>query len=301
MSILVVGSVALDSVKTPYGEKIEALGGSATFFSLSASYFAPVNIVAVIGEDFPKQHLEFLRKRKNIDISGIEIKNGGKTFRWKASYEADINNPQTLDTQLNVFGEFNPVIPDRYKDSKYLFLANIDPDLQHNILSQIKRPRIIACDSMNYWIKTKRQSLERLLKKVDIFFVNDSEARLLAEKDNLLKAAKHIITLGPEIVVVKKGEHGVLFVSRNSSFIVPAYLLEEVIDPTGAGDTFAGGFMGYIASQAKFNDSAYRKAVVYGTVMASFNVESFSVGKLAALKKDLIEKRLKEFIKLTRF
>lgn len=301
MPILVVGSVALDSVKTGFGEKVDALGGSATFFSLSASYFAPVRIVAVVGEDFPKQHIQFLKSRKNIDISGLEVKATGKTFRWKASYEADINNPQTLETHLNVFGKFNPVIPDKYKDSKYLFLANINPDLQHNILTQIKRPRVIACDSMNYWIKNKKQSLERLLKKVDIFFVNDSEARMLTEHDNLLKAARHIISMGPKIVVVKKGEHGVLFVSKSSAFIAPAYLLEEVVDPTGAGDTFAGGFMGYLAGCGRLNDSAYKKAVAYGTVMASFNVESFSIDKLAVLKRILIEKRYREFVKLTRF
>lgn len=301
MPILVVGSVALDSVKTPYGEKIEALGGSATFFSLSASYFSPVNVVAVIGEDFPKQHLALLKKRKNIDFSGLEVKKGGKTFRWKASYEADINNPKTLDTQLNVFGEFYPVIPDKYKNSRYLFLANIDPDLQHNILTQIKRPKVIACDSMNYWIRTKKQSLERLLKKVDIFFVNDNEVKMLTGCDNLFKAAKDAMNMGPKIVVVKKGEHGVLFVSKNSSFIVPAYLLDEVIDPTGAGDTFAGGFIGYIASRAELNNSVYKKAVVYGTVMASFNVESFSVDKLASLNKEQIQKRYRKFVKLTRF
>ena len=300
MPILVVGSVALDSVKTRSREKLDALGGSATFFSLSASYFSLVNVVAVVGEDFPGRHIRFFKKRKNIDISGLEVKKG-KTFRWKASYECDINNPETLDTELNVFAEFDPLIPEKYKNSKFLFLANIDPDLQYSILRQLPRPRLIACDSMNYWIKTKRQSLERLLKKADIYFVNDSEARMLAECDNLLKAARRIITIGPKVVVVKKGEHGVLFVSKGSSFIVPAYLLEEVVDPTGAGDTFAGGFMGYIATQAKLDDSAYRKAVVYGTVMASFNVESFSADKLASLKKADIQKRYREFVKLTKF
>jgi len=301
MPILVVGSVALDSIKTGLSEKIDALGGSATFFSLSASYFSPVNIVAVVGEDFPSQYLSFLKKIKNIDLSGLKIKKGGKTFRWKASYQQDINNPQTLDTQLNVFGEFNPVIPEKYKKSKFLFLANIDPDLQHNILTQLPRPEIIACDSMNYWIKTKRQALLQLLKKVDIYFVNDSEARMLAETDNLLKAARHILDMGPEVVIIKKGEHGVLYMSKTASFIAPAYLLEEVVDPTGAGDTFAGGFMGYIASANKLNDDIFKKAVVYGTIMASFNVESFSIDKLAGLRKEQIQKRYREFVKLTKF
>lgn len=301
MSILVVGSVALDSVKTSLGEKIDALGGSATFFSLSASYFSPINIVAVVGEDFPQKYLTFLKSRKNIDTSGLEIKKGS-TFRWKASYACDINNPQTLDTQLNVFGQFDPVIPLNYRNSEYLFLANIDPDLQHSILQQLKRPRIIACDSMNYWIKTKRPSLEKLLKKVDIFFVNDSEARLLAQTDNILKAANYIIRLGPKIAIIKKGEHGVLFSSNaHTPFIAPAYLLENVIDPTGAGDTFAGGFMGYLSTQKNINNAALRKAIVYGTIMASFNVESFSVDKLSALKKSDINKRYREFAKLTRF
>lgn len=301
MAILVVGTVALDSIKTPFGEKIDALGGSATFFSLSAGYFSPVNLVAVIGEDFPQKYLTFLKSKRNIDLSGLKMQKG-RTFRWKASYECDINNPQTLSTQLNVFGEFNPVIPPKYKNSEYLFLANIDPDLQRGILKQISRPKIIACDSMNYWIKTKRRSLERLLKRVDIFFANDSEARLLAETDNILKAARRIISMGPKIAIVKKGEHGVLFSSKeHSSFILPAYLLENVIDPTGAGDTFAGGFMGYLATRRKLNNAVLRKAMVYGTIMASFNVESFSINKLASLKKKNIEDRRREFVKLTKF
>lgn len=301
MAILVVGTVALDSVKTSFGEKIDALGGSATFFSLSAGYFSAVNLVAVVGEDFPQKYLAFLKSKKNIDLSGLKIQKG-RTFRWKASYECDINNPQTLSTQLNVFAEFNPVIPQKYKNSEYLFLANIDPDLQQGILKQISRPKIIACDSMNYWIRTKRKSLGRLLKKVDIFFANDSEARILAETDNILTAARRIIALGPKIAIVKKGEHGVLFSSKeHSSFILPAYLLENVIDPTGAGDTFAGGFMGYLAARRKLNNAALRKAMAYGTIMASFNVESFSANRLASLKKRDIENRYREFVKLTRF
>lgn len=300
MAILVVGSVALDSIKTPSGEKTDCLGGSATFFSISASYFSTVNVVAVVGEDFPKKHISFLKKRKNIDLSGLQVKKG-KTFRWRASYECDINNPQTLDTQLNVFGEFNPIIPAEYRLCQYLFLANIDPDLQSNILKQIVRPKIIACDSMNYWIKTKRQPLQRLLKNVDIFFTNDSEARMLGQTDNLLKAAKYILGLGPKISIIKKGEHGVLFCSSHSSFIAPAYLLENVVDPTGAGDTFAGGFMGYLASQPRITDAGLRKAVVYGTIMASFSVESFSVDRLAGLKKSDIQKRYRQFVRLTRF
>jgi hypothetical protein len=254
----------------------------------------------VVGEDFPKRHLIFFKKRKGINIAGLEIKKG-KTFRWKASYMRDINNPQTLDTQLNVFGNFNPAIPEKYKNSQDLFLANIDPDLQCSILNQITRPRIISCDSMNYWIKTKKASLERLLKKVDIFFANDSEGRMLAGDNNILKVAKYIIRLGPKIAVIKKGEHGVLFYSNRSSFIAPAYLLEDVIDPTGAGDTFAGGFMGYLSIHPKINDRVLRNAVIYGCVMASFKVESFSIDKLSSLKKPDIRKRYREFVKLTRF
>jgi hypothetical protein len=301
MSILVVGSVALDTIKTSSAEKIDCLGGSAVFFSISASFFSPVNIVAVVGKDFPQKHIDFLKKRKNIGLEGLEIKEG-KTFRWKASYACDINNPETLDTQLNVFAEFKPFIPESYKKSAYLFLANIDPDLQYNILGQIPRPKVIACDSMNYWIKTKPESLKRLLKKVDIYFVNDSEARLLTGQDNLLKAAKEILSLGPEIVIIKKGEHGVLFSSKtHPSFIAPAYLLEDVVDPTGAGDTFAGGFMGYLSSQGRLNSDVLRKAVVYGTIMASFSVESFSVERLEGLKNADIQKRFREFAKLTKF
>jgi sugar/nucleoside kinase (ribokinase family) len=300
MSILVVGTVALDSIETPCGRRSDCLGGSATFFSLSASYFSHVNLVAVVGEDFPRRHYLFLKKRKNIDTTGLEIKKG-KTFRWKATYVCDINNPRTLDTQLNVFAQFKPVIPKDYRKSRYLFLANIDPDLQYSILPQLPKPRIIACDSMNYWIKTKRPSLVRLLKNVDIFFANDTEARMLAEDDNILKAARHITGLGAKIAIIKKGEHGVLFYSKKSSFVAPAYLLENVIDPTGAGDTFAGGFMGYLSSQSALNDRVFRNAIVYGAIMASFKVESFSVDKLAALRRVDIEKRYREFVRLTSF
>jgi len=299
MSILVVGSVALDSIQTSRGNRKDILGGSATFFSLSASRFAPVNLVAVTGNDFPPRYKKVL-KRKNINLLGLK-EVPGKTFRWKASYACDINNPETLDTQLNVFGTFNPEIPKKFLDSKIVFLANIDPDLQSKVLGQIKSNKLIACDSMNYWILNKRRSLLSLLKKVDIYLANDGEAKLLSGTDNLLKAAKKILSLGPKIVIIKKGEHGVLYFSKNTVFAAPAYLLETIIDPTGAGDTFAGGFIGYLAASKKINESIVRKAVMYGSCMASFAVESFSVDRLVSLRKSEIQRRYKEFERLTRF
>jgi len=293
VSILVVGSIALDSIRTPAGARKEILGGSATFFSLAARHFTPVRLVAVVGEDFPPEHERLLR-RKGIDLAGLE-KISGRTFRWKASYVKDINNPKTLDTQLNVFGQFKPKIPKKYKNSKCLFLANIDPDLQLEIIRQSSGAKIIASDSMNYWINTKKAALRRVLKKVDIFFANDTEAKMLSEDGNLLKAAKHLIKSGPKVVVIKKGEHGVLVATQSSFFLLPAYLLENVVDPTGAGDTFAGGFMGYVAGQSKINKDVLRKAAAYGTVLASFACESFSVDKLAGLTKAKMQKRYREF------
>jgi len=293
MSILVVGSIALDSIKTPAGARKEILGGSATFFSLAASRFTPVKLVAVVGGDFPPEHERLLR-RKGIDLAGLE-KTAGRTFRWKASYVKDINNPKTLDTQLNVFGRFRPKIPRKYKNSKSLFLANIDPDLQLDIIKQTPGAKIVASDSMNYWINTKKAALKRVLKKVDIFFANDTEAKMLSEDHNLLKAARYLIKSGPKVAVIKKGEHGVLIATRRRFFLLPAYLLEDVVDPTGAGDTFAGGFMGYIAKHKKIDDAVLRQAAAYGTVMASFACESFSVDRLAALKNEDIQKRYREF------
>jgi sugar/nucleoside kinase (ribokinase family) len=299
MSILVVGSVALDSIETPFGKKEEILGGSATFFSVSASFFDKVDIIATVGEDFPKKHLDMLKKR-DIGIDGIEI-NKGKTFRWEGRYEFDMNVAHTLATHLNVFQDFSPVIPRSLRNSRVLFLANIDPDLQDRVLSQMKRPKLVACDSMNHWITSKKKSLEKFLHKVDIFFLNDAEARQFSGEANLIKAAKAIVSKGPKSVVIKKGEHGVIYYSKSGHFVAPAYPLENVFDPTGAGDTFAGGVIGYLSNAAKLDSSAIRKSMVYGSIMASFAVEDFSVNRLLSIKMRDINKRYSQFKKLTKF
>lgn len=299
MGILVVGSVALDSVETPFGKRENILGGSATFFSFSASFFNKVDMVAVVGSDFPEKALDLFRK-KRIGIDGLE-KAPGNTFRWKGKYDYDLNTAHTIYTHLNVFERFDPVIPENLRNSEYVFLANIDPDLQHSVLKQIKRPKLIACDSMNFWISTKKKSFERLLKHVDIMLLNDAEARQFSGESNLFKAARCILGYGPKAVVIKKGEHGVIYFSRKSHFIAPAYLLEMLYDPTGAGDTFAGGMMGYLSRCKKIDEAAIRKSLIYGSVMASFAVEDFSVGRLARLSKREIEARYRHFRHITKF
>jgi sugar/nucleoside kinase (ribokinase family) len=299
MSILVIGSVALDSVKTPFGERREVLGGSATYFSVSASFFTKVNLVAVVGNDFPKRYIDFLRNR-NIDLKGLEIK-PGKTFRWKGEYGYDLNEAKTIDTRLNVFSKFHPWIPEEYKNSQYVFLANIDPVIQRMVLKQIRNSRLVACDTMNYWIENKRNELIELLKEVDLILLNDSEARLLSGQANLMKAARTIIAFGPKSIIIKKGEHGCLFFSKRSIFCIPAYMLESVYDPTGAGDTFAGGFMGYLAKLDRLSESNIRRAIVYGSIMASYVVEDFSLERLAKLIEKDIHTRFREFKKITHF
>jgi sugar/nucleoside kinase (ribokinase family) len=300
VSILVVGSVALDTVKTPFGECKDVLGGSATYFSVSASFFCPVSVVAVVGSDFPKRHMNFLKKR-GIDTKGLAVENG-KTFRWEGEYDWNFENPKTIATHLNVFSDFKPEIPPEYRDKKYLFLANIDPGLQLGVLNQMKkRPRVVACDTMNYWIENKRPGLLRLLKNVDIFFVNESEAKELTGEAGIVRAAKAILDLGPKKVIIKKGEHGSLLFSGESIFSAPAYLMESIYDPTGAGDTFAGGVMGYLASSGKVSNLTLRTAIVYGGVMATFAVRDFSLRRLGTIKKSDITKRFNEFRKLTRF
>ena len=299
MSILVVGSVALDSIETPFGKKDEILGGSATFFSISASFFDKVNIIAAVGEDFPKKYLQLLKER-GIGTDGISV-NKGKTFRWEGRYEYDMNVAHTLATHLNVFRNFAPEIPHSLRNSNILFLANIDPDLQDSVLRQVNKPKLIACDSMNHWITGKKRSLEKFLHKVDIFLLNDAEARQFSGESNLMKAAKAIILKGPKSVVIKKGEHGVIYYSKSGHFVAPAYPLENVYDPTGAGDTFAGGVIGYLSKAGKINDTIIRKSMVYGSIMASFAVEDFSVNRLLGIKMSDINKRYSDFKKLTRF
>lgn len=299
MSILVVGSVALDSIETPFGKAEQTLGGSAVYFSVSASFFTKVNLVAVVGRDFPEKYVALLKKQK-VDLRGLEAADG-KTFSWKGKYGYDFNNAETLYTHLNVFRRFSPKIPREYKKSELLFLANIDPELQLSVIKQMDRPKLTACDTMNYWLQNKRHSVLEVAKRADIFFLNESEARQFSQESNLLKAGKSILRLGPKKVVIKKGEHGVLLFSRNSVFSAPAYLLETINDPTGAGDTFAGGFMGYLGQKPGIADSNIKKAIIYGTVMASYAVEDFSLRRLSRLKSKDIKKRYEAYRRLTKY
>jgi sugar/nucleoside kinase (ribokinase family) len=299
MSILVVGSVAFDSVKTPFGEAKEILGGSASYFSISASFFAPVNLVAVVGEDFAQENLDLFQKF-SVDTRGLQ-KQPGKTFRWAGEYGFALNEAKTLDTQLNVFESFKPEIPIGYRNCEYVFLGNIDPVLQRDVLSQVRKPKFVACDTMNYWITSKPEELKKTLQQVDILVINDSEARMLTGQPNVTKAAKMICSWGPKILVVKKGEYGVAMYSDGSIFGAPAFPIDEVFDPTGAGDTFAGGFVGYLAKKGRLDDETLRKAVIYGSVMASFNVEDFSLNRLRRLKHSEIQERYRQFKALTHF
>jgi sugar/nucleoside kinase (ribokinase family) len=299
MAVLVVGSVALDTVTTPFGKREEALGGSATYFSFAASYFDRPCIVAVVGDDFPEEHTQAMRDR-GVDLEGLEVQ-PGKTFRWEGKYGYDLNQRDTLSTCLNVFEHFHPKLPESYRASEYVFLGNIHPGLQLEVLEQIRSPRFVACDTMNLWIETERESLCELVKKVDAVVLNDSEARELAGEPNLARAARIIQEMGCPKVVIKKGEHGCLFFTPHSHFSAPAYPLDSVNDPTGAGDSFAGGFMGYLAQSQKVDEQTIRRAIVYGSVLASFSVESFSVDGLTQLTHEKIAARYKEFHEITLF
>jgi len=299
VNLLVVGSVALDSVETPYGMVDNALGGSAVYFSVSASYFTDVGVVAVIGLDFPEDHLNFL-KSKRIDLRGLK-RESGLTFHWKGRYSGDLNEAETIDTKLNVFEDFRPYIPEEYRESSFVFLANIDPELQLNVLEQVKRPKLTICDTMNFWIEGKLEQLKEIIKRVDILIINEGEVRQLSRETNLIKAYQKISSYGPKILVVKQGSYGALLFTPSSVFSAPAYPLEELSDPTGAGDCFAGGFVGYLAKSQDTTEDKLRKAVIYGSVMASFNVEDFSLGRLKTLTIDEIEKRFESFKKLTQF
>lgn len=299
MSILVVGSVAFDSIKTPFGEADDILGGSACYFSTSASFFTDVNLVAVIGDDFPQEHIDFLESR-NIDLAGLQ-KTEGKTFRWKGRYDYDLNEAHTLETHLNVFESFKPVLPESYRDAEYVFLANIDPELQLEVLKQVENPKLVACDTMNFWIDGKKQELIKTLAKVDILLINEAEVRQLANEPNLIKAAAIVRGFGPKTLVVKRGEYGVLMFGEGSVFSAPAYPLEEVFDPTGAGDTFAGGFIGYLAATRNLDEHNLRKATVFGSVMASFTVEKFSLDRLKEIDYSEISDRYRKIKLLTDF
>jgi sugar/nucleoside kinase (ribokinase family) len=304
MPVLVVGSVAYDTVETPFGRVQEALGGSATYFSVSASFFAPVYLVACVGDDF-RGGDRFLLESRDIDLEGLEVLSGS-TFRWKGHYDYDLNEAETLETQLNVFATFAPKIPRKYRQADFVFLGNIDPALQRNVLSQVDSPVLVACDTMNYWIEGHFQSLLETIRQIDVFIINDSEARRLAQEPNLVRAARKILQWGPRILVVKRGEYGVMMFSpgRNGKlgvFGAPAYPLEDVFDPTGAGDTFAGGFMGYLAGKGRVDEATLRQAIIFGSVMASFNVEKFSLDRLKSLTFTEVQMRYNEFSELTRF
>src|SRR5215475_13219374 len=285
-SILAVGSVAFDSLKTPFGHADEILGGSATYFSVAASYFSPVRVVAVVGSDFPEKELNVFRKH-SVDTTGL-AQVPGRTFRWKGEYGYDLNEARTLDTQLNVFETFKPNIPEEYRSSEYVFLGNIDPELQLNVLEQIKRPKVVACDTMNFWIKGKPEAVKRTIAHVDILIINDAETRMLANQPNLVRAARAIVDMGPKTLIVKRGEYGVLMFHGKSVFGAPAFPLDDVYDPTGAGDSFAGGFMGALAHAGDLSERVFRRGIIYGSVMASFNVEQFGMHRLSNLQRDQI-------------
>lgn len=299
MPILVVGSIAYDSVRTPFGEALEVLGGSAAYFSVAASFFAPVRLVAAVGGDFRVDDVQILKERE-VDLQGLRYEKG-KTFRWSGEYGYNLNEARTLATHLNVFEHFRPQIPDAYRDSDFVFLANIDPDLQRDVLSQVRGPRLVALDTMNYWIESKPESLRATLGGVDLLMINDGEVRQLTGESNLVRAAARVFEWGPETLVVKRGEYGVLMFTPESRFAAPAYPLESILDPTGAGDSFAGGFMGYLANTGDLGDASIRQAIVMGSVMASFDVERFSLERLRTLSYPEIEARFRAFKLLTHF
>ncbi|MSR01911.1 MAG: sugar kinase [Gemmatimonadetes bacterium] len=297
MPLLVVGSVALDSIHTPFGETADALGGSAVFFSVAASLLAPVKVVGVIGNDYPTEELDRLAPR-GIDWSGVE-RAEGESFRWKGKYSYDLQSRETLETRLGVFATFRPQLPPEWRTTKFVFLGNIDPELQLSVLEQIQSPRLVVCDTMNYWIQGKRPELMALLKKVDILLVNDSEARELSGNWNIHKAGRWILEHGPKRVVIKQGEYGALLVEPNRTFYAPAYPLEEVFDPTGAGDAFAGGFMGYLARADSTSPEQLRRAMVYGATMGSFAVQGFGIKGFEGVDFDAVQQRVARFVDLT--
>ena len=299
MTVLVVGSVALDSVETPFGKAENVIGGSGTFFSASASHLSPVQLVGVVGDDFPMAQLEPLQKR-GVDMAGLEQATG-ESFRWRGRYRHDLNSAETLETRLGVFSHFSPKIPDQFKSAPFVFLANIDPRLQLDVLKQVQRPKLVACDTMNFWIESRRPDIVELIKHVDLITLNDGEARQLTDCANLVKAARWIMAHGPKMVIIKKGEHGAFLFKEKSIFFAPAYPLEEVFDPTGAGDSFAGGFMGYLARTGDLSDANLRRAVVYGSAMGSFAVEKFSVQRLLEITPADIAARVGEFRQLVAF
>ena len=299
MSVLVVGSVALDSVETPFGKADDVLGGSATYFSASASHQTAVQLVGVIGDDFPVEKLQALAER-GVDLAGLE-RAPGESFRWRGRYRHDLNVAETLETRLGVFSHFRPKIPAQFRSARYVFLGNIDPRLQLDVLRQVEKPKLVACDTMNFWIESRRDDLLKLLPHVHLLTVNDAEARQLTECANVVKAARWILERGPTTVVIKKGEHGAFMFTGSSVFFAPAYPLESVFDPTGAGDSFAGGFVGYLARTDDLSEANLRRAVIHGSAMGSFVVEGFSIARLLEITRADIRDRVAEFHELVSF
>lgn len=299
MSVLVVGSSALDTVETPFDKVDDAIGGSAIYFSTAASYFTDVHLVAVVGNDFPMNKIQYLNDKK-VDLSGLQVVNG-KTFRWGGRYNFDANERETLFTHLNVFENFDPVIPGTMKDIPYVFLANIQPELQLKVLEQMNQPKLVVLDTMNFWIERTPADLKTVLQKIDILIINDTETQLLGEHHNIFKAAKNILSMGPRTLIIKKGEHGAILIDNDSYFCAPAFPLADIFDPTGAGDTFAGGFVGYLAKTDNFSNETLRKAIIYGSTLGSFCVQRFSVDGIKNLTTDEIQSRYNKFIELTRF
>jgi len=300
MPLLVVGSVALDTVETPQDRREDVIGGSAVHFSYAASFFTSVRLVGVVGEDWPGEYTEMLNSR-GIDTDGLTVVPGGKTFRWSGKYLPNMNDRETLDVQLNVFGEFDPVLPDAYKKCSFIFLANGSPTLQHKVLDQIEGAHLTVADTMDLWINTERDALVELLKRIDGLVLNDSEALLLTGEKNLVKAGHVVREMGPKFVVIKKGEHGAMFFSQYETYVLPAYPTDQVVDPTGAGDTFAGGMMGYLAQQGKFDPKTLKEAMGYGILAASFNVEGFSLDRLKEIDNDALAKRMDEYKQMLTF
>lgn len=300
MPLLVVGSVAFDSVETPTESRERVLGGSAVFFSYAASYFAPVRLVGVVGEDWPAEHTKLLADRK-IDMSGLQVVNGAKTFFWKGKYLPNMNDRETLEVQLNVFGEFNPVLPEPFKRSDFVFLANGVPAVQMKVLDQVVGPKLVVADTMDLWIREHHTELMKLFKRLDGLVLNDSEAKLLTGEENLVKAGREVLKLGPKFVVIKKGEHGAMFFSEHETYVLPAYPTEQVVDPTGAGDSFAGGMMGYLAAKNDFSAKTLKEALAYGILVASFNVEDFSLERMKTIGLPDLELRMERYRKMLNF
>lgn len=299
MSLLVVGSVALDTIETPFGKATDCIGGSGTFFSAAASLFCDVQLVGVIGSDYPVRDLDFLKQRR-VDLSGVEQVEG-ESFRWSGVYSFDLNTRETRETRLGVFADFKPKIPPQFRESEWVFLGNIDPALQMEVLDQVEKPRLVACDTMNYWISGQRENLLKLLERVDLLLVNDTEARELTGDHNVLRAARWIQQRGPRLVIIKKGEHGAILFADDMIFFVPGYPLEDVYDPTGAGDAFGGGFMGYLARTGSIEPNELRRAMVYGSALGSFAVERFGVDRLINLRPAEVHERVRSFWQLTAF